>query len=210
MAQLHGIHRGIDTLRPTSDVDMVLHVETTRGVAAETARALEDLGYEFMPSIDDRNSTAHRFQRGGAAVDLVTSAPDVVDVLIADHAAPKVVEKLHGKTMVAIEGGTQALKRTVNARIEIMPGPITTVCVPSPFDAVILKAAAYQTDSRAPGVGQRGDHRPCLAADSVLWPSKERHLQDAALPLSAIDDPRTDREQIAGSDRSRLSRRRRS
>lgn len=41
MAQLHGIHREIDTLRPTSDVDMVLHLETTRGVAALTARALE-------------------------------------------------------------------------------------------------------------------------------------------------------------------------
>lgn len=47
MTQLHGIHRGIDTLRPTNDVDMILHVETTRGVVAETARALESLGYEF-------------------------------------------------------------------------------------------------------------------------------------------------------------------
>jgi len=183
MTQLHGIHRGIDTLRPTNDVDMVLHIETARGVAAETARALERLGYEFTPSIDDRNDTAHRFQRGEATVDLVTSAPDVVDVLIADHAAPKVVEKLHGKTMVAIEGGTQALKRTINVRLEIMPGRTTTLSVPSPFGAVILKAAAYQTDSR----------------------DKERHLQDAALLLAVIDDPRVEREQIAGSDRSRLA-----
>jgi hypothetical protein len=37
MAQLHGVHHGIDALRPTNDVDIVLHVETTRGVAGEIA-----------------------------------------------------------------------------------------------------------------------------------------------------------------------------
>jgi hypothetical protein len=80
MTQLHGIHRGIDTLRPANDVDIVLHVETC-GVAAETARALESLGYEFVPSIDERNKTAHRFRRAESTVDLVTSGPDIVDVL---------------------------------------------------------------------------------------------------------------------------------
>lgn len=43
MTQLHAIHRGIDAIRPTNDVDIVLHVETTRGVAAQTASALESL-----------------------------------------------------------------------------------------------------------------------------------------------------------------------
>jgi len=183
MAQLHGVHQGIDALRPTNDVDIVLHVETTRGVATEAARALESIGYSFAPSIDDRNDTAHRFTRGDSRVDLVTSAPDVVDVLVADHAAPRVIEKLRGKDMIAIEGGTQALRRTVNARLQITPGRTTTVSVPSPFGAVILKAAAYQTDSR----------------------DKERHLQDAALLLSVIEDPYAEREQFAGSDRLRLT-----
>ncbi|TDE89592.1 hypothetical protein EXU48_20150 [Occultella glacieicola] len=182
MTQLHGIYRSIDTLRATNDVDMVLHIETTRGVVGETSRALESLGYEFMPSIDDRNHTAHRFRRGEATVDLVTSEADVVDVLVADHAAPTVTQKIHGRRMVAIEGGTQALKRTINARVEIVVGRSTTVSVPSPFGAVILKAAAYQTDSR----------------------DRERHLQDAALLLAVIDDPRAERQQLAGSDRSRL------
>ncbi len=182
MTQLHGIRRGIDTLRPTSDVDMVLHVETTRGVAAETARALESLGYEFVPSIDDRTVAAHRFKRGGPTVDLVTGGDDVVDVLIADHPAPKVIEKLRGKSMITIEGGTQALKRTINARLKIVPERTTTVSVPSPFAAVILKAAAYQTDSR----------------------DKERHLQDAALLLAVIEDPYAERAGLTGSDRPRL------
>lgn len=182
MTQLHGIHRGIDTLRPTNDVDIVLHVETTRGVATDTAHALESLGYEFRPSIDARNDTAHRFKRGDATVDLVTGASDVVDVLIADHASPRVVEKLHGRTMVAIEGGTQALRCTINAQLNITPGRTTTVSVPSPFGAVILKAAAYQTDSR----------------------DKERHLQDAALLLAVIEDPYVERDQFVGSDKARL------
>ncbi|KAA1397841.1 hypothetical protein ESP70_010890 [Aeromicrobium ginsengisoli] len=182
MTQLHGIHRGIDTLRPTNDVDIVLHIETTRGVAAETASVLEALGYEFSPSMNERDGTAHRFKRGRSAVDLVIDAPDVVDVLVADHAAPRVANRLRGKTMVAIEGGTQALRRTINARLDIVPDRTTVVSVPSPFGAVILKAAAYQTDSR----------------------DKERHLQDAALLLAVIEDPYAEREQFAGSDKARL------
>lgn len=182
MAQLHGIHRGVTALRPTLDVDMVLHIETIRGVVAEAARALESLGYKFTPSIDDRNNTAHRFMRGDAEVDLVAGG-DVVDVVIADHPAPRVVERLRGRRMVAIEGGTQALRRTVNARLdEIVPGHITTISVPSPFGATILKAAAYLADSR----------------------DKERHLQDAALLLAVIDDPHAERAGFAGSDRQRL------
>lgn len=181
MTQLHGIHRGITDLRPTLDVDMALHIETAR-VAAEAARALESLGYEFAPSIDDRNDTAHRFTRGNSTIDLVTGS-DVVDVLIADHPAPRVIERLRGRKMVAIEGGTQALKRTVNARLEITPGRVTTISVPSPFAAAILKAAAYLSDSR----------------------NEERHLRDAALLLAVIDDPYAERTRFAGSDRQRLS-----
>ncbi|MBZ2195571.1 hypothetical protein [Occultella gossypii] len=182
MAQLHAIHRGVDAIRPTNDVDIVLHVETTRGIAAEAANALESIGYAFTPSMDDRNAIAHRFLRGDSRVDLATSA-DVVDVLVADHAAPRVIAKLRGKDMMAIEGGTQALRRTINARLQITSERMTTVSVPSPFGALILKAAAYQTDSR----------------------DKERHLQDAALLLSVIEDPYAERDQFAGSDKARLA-----
>jgi hypothetical protein len=103
-------------------------------------------------------------------------------VLVADHPAPTVVETLRGHTMVAIDGGTQALRRTVNARLEIMPGQTTVVSVPSAFGAMILKAAAYRADSR----------------------DNQRHLLDVALLLAVIDDPYAEREQFAGSDRSRI------
>lgn len=180
MTQLHGIHRGITAVRPTLDIDMVLHIETSPGVVAEAARTLESLGYQFAPSIDDRNPTAHRFTRGDSTVDIV--AGDVVDVLIADHPAPRVITRLRGRSMVRIEGGTQALRRTINARLEVLPGRPTTISVPSPFGAAILKAAAYLTDSR----------------------DKERHLQDAALLLAVIDDPHVEWAGLAGSDRQRL------
>lgn len=183
MVQLHAVHRRLDVIRPTNDVDIVLHIESTRGAPTAAAEALESLGYRLAPSIDPRNNTAHRFIRGGARVDLVASATDTVDVLMADHAAPRVEEGLRGRSMVRVEGGTQALRRTVNARLEIVSGRITTVSVPDPFGALILKAAAYQTDTR----------------------DRERHLYDAAVLLCCIEDPYSDRERFAGSDRARLT-----
>lgn len=183
MAQLHGIHHGIDTNRPTSDVDMVLHIETTPDVATQTANALESIGYELSPPMDQRSNTTHRFTRRRDTGDLVhAAAKDVVDVLMADHAAPSVVQRLRGRRMVAIEGGSQALRRTVNAYLRIQPGATTVVSVPDPFGAIILKAAAYRTDSRNPA----------------------RHLQDAALLLAVIEDPYSEPEQFAGSDRGRI------
>ncbi len=182
MTQLHCMHRGLDVVRATNDVDIVLHIETTRGVAATAASALESLGYELAPPTDPRVELAHRFRRDNATVDLHSGAPDVVDVLIADHAAPRVVEKLRGRTMVAIEGGTQALRRTVNARLAIDPARATTISMPAAFGALMLKAAAYQTDTR----------------------DRDRHLSDAAALLCCLEDPYADRDRFAGSDRARV------
>lgn len=204
MTQVHAINRGIGVVRPTNDVDIVLHIEAARGVPARTAAALESIGYDFVTGIDPRNQAAHRFTRGSSDVDLLTSDEDgdevdelkvqkhvkkqdeqqrdIVDVLVADHAAPSVEEMLRGKAMVKVEGATQALRRTVNVVLEITPGVPTTISVPGPFGALILKAAAYQTDSR----------------------DRERHLYDAAALLACIEDPYAERESFAGSDRSRL------
>ena len=186
MTQLHTVDHGLGVVRPTNDIDLVLHVETRRGIPNAVATALEGLGYQLLSSIDARNNTAHRFVRGADTVDL-TGGPgrrieDQVDVLIADHAAPRVITKLRGRDMVQMEGGTQALRRTVNAQVQITPGLTTTISVPRPFGALILKAAAYVTDSR----------------------DRERHLFDAAALLACIDDPFTERAGFAGSDARRV------
>ncbi|MFI6365985.1 hypothetical protein ACIBG0_24880 [Nocardia sp. NPDC050630] len=75
MTQLHTIRHGIGIVRPTNDVDIVLHIETQRGIPAASATALESLGYRLQPSIDPRNNTAHRFVRGTTTVDLVAGTP---------------------------------------------------------------------------------------------------------------------------------------
>lgn len=101
MTQLHTVHRGLGIVRATNDVDIVLHIEAQRGLPAATATALEMLGYRPQPPIDPRNNTAHRFVRGSTAIDLVTDEPEEqVDVLIADHPAPKVIERLRGREVV--------------------------------------------------------------------------------------------------------------
>lgn len=184
MTQLHTIHHGLGIVRPTNDVDIVLHIETHRGIPNAVATALEGLGYRLQPSINERSNTAHRFVRGTSTVDIVASEPTAqVDVLIADHPAPRVIEKLRGHEMIRIEGGTQALRRTVNARLEIVDGATATISVPRPFGALILKAAAYTTDSR----------------------DKERHLFDAAALLACVDDPFAERTKFTGSDRRRVA-----
>jgi hypothetical protein len=88
---------------------------------------------------------------------------------------------LHIETTPGIPNA-QALKRTANYTVEIISGEVITVSVPRPFGALILKAAAYQADTR----------------------DRDRHLQDAAVLLACVDDPIAERDQLHGSDRSRL------
>ena len=143
MAQLHCVYAGFSPVRPTNDGDIVLHIEKVRGLPAAAARALESLGYELTLSIDPRERTAHRFRRQGSVVDVLASGDDVVDVLMADHAAPSVHERLRGRKMVAIDGGTQALQRTVNARL-VIDGQETVVSVPSAFRALWRRSCSNQ------------------------------------------------------------------
>jgi hypothetical protein len=177
MVQLHGVAAGLPVVRPTNDVDVLLHVENGPGRAAEVTRGLEQLGYRLAPSIDPRTGTAHRFLRGAAVVDLVGS---VVDVVAADHVPPKALERIRGFDLVQVAGGTQALRRTVLAELAITGSGETTVSVPDAFGALILKAAAHRADTR----------------------DRDRHLTDAAVLLACVD-PFEERPR-SGSDRSRL------
>jgi len=89
-------------VRPTNDVDIVLHIETARGLPNKVATALESLGYVFQPSINARNNTAHRFVRGTSTVDLVADAVEVqVDVLVAGRAGFTGSDRRRIATLVA-------------------------------------------------------------------------------------------------------------
>ncbi len=66
-----------------------------------------------------------------------------------------------------MEGGTQALRRTVDAHLEIEPGVDRRGVRAPAFGALVLKSAAYTSDTR----------------------DRDRHLFDAAALLACVDDP---------------------
>ncbi|WP_109506572.1 hypothetical protein [Nocardioides speluncae] len=181
MVQLHGVSRGVGVVRPTNDVDIVLHLDPLRAVPDLVADALESLGYRLLLPLDNRAEHAHRFVRGRAHVDLVTKR-ETVDVLVAEDVAPRPTDRIRGRTLMKAEGSGQALRRLFQVRLTIA-GRRTTLTVPSALGALVLKAAAYQADS----------HNP------------ERHLHDAAVLLCCLDDPYADREALSPPELERLT-----
>lgn len=171
MVQLHAMAAGLPVSRATTDVDMVLHIETEATTAPKMQHALRALGYEIEHSLN-KDAPAHRFLRG----------KQQVDVMIADHTAPRNITKMAGRAPFQIEGGTQALQRTVNVVITGDDGVKTQLSIPNLHGALVLKGAAFMTDSRDRG----------------------RHLDDAAVLCACIKDPYIIVEARHGSDRKRF------
>jgi hypothetical protein len=171
MVQLHSARARVRIARPTSDVDIVLHVETGATTLTAVQRVLEELGYNLSLSID-AGAPAHRFVRGR----------EQVDVMIADHVAPRIQPKLGGRRPFRMAGGTQALRRTVDCEVATLPGESVLISVPNQLGALVLKGAAYLEDSR----------------------DRERHLEDAAVLSICSTDPLAMAKEMRGSDRSRI------
>ena len=157
--------------RATTDVDMVLHIETEATTAPKMQHALGALGYEIEHSLD-KEAPSRRFLRGKPRV----------DVMSADHTAPRNITKMAGREPLQIEGGTQELRRTVNVVITGNDCAKTQLSIPNPHGALVLKGAAFMTDSRDRG----------------------RHLDDAAALCACIKDPYAIVEARHGSDRKRF------
>ncbi|MFI7481885.1 hypothetical protein ACH9EU_05650 [Kocuria sp. M1R5S2] len=156
MVQLHALHAGIDPPRATVDVDIVWHIETHMSWV-KTAQVLQGSGYRLREP-NDRKGVAHRYVRGD----------DMVDVLIADHVAPRALrERAAGQNLMRIPGATSALRKTVNCRITREDGSVSVISVPDVLGALTLKGGAYVEDSREAG----------------------RHLDDAVVLLRTIEDP---------------------
>lgn len=80
-----------------------------------------------------------------------------------------------------VTGGRQALKKLMEVEFEYEGRPIV-IQLPDELGALILKAAAHKVDPR----------------------DKPRHLRDAALLASLIEDPIVERSRLVGSDRKRI------
>lgn len=161
MVQAHLLHAGLAIARPTDDIDLLLHIETGAINWSEVRARLRSLGYELREPAG-RHDPPHRFVR----IDPSGTGEQVVDVLIADHAAPRVVRhQAGGSELVRAPGGTSALRKTVDLHLDGGSAELV-ISLPTALGALTLKGGAYQTSS----------------AD------RDRHLLDAALLAATIDD----------------------
>lgn len=138
MVQLHIAHAGLAIQRATTDIDMVLHIETGAITFPDARDALEGLGYEIQLPLAKGNPV-HRFTRGN----------DRVDVMVADHLAPAHVPEVSGHKLFQVPAGTSALRKTVDCTIEREAESSLTFSIPDALGALVLKGAAYKEDSRA-------------------------------------------------------------
>ncbi|WP_431954240.1 hypothetical protein [Nocardia lijiangensis] len=117
-----------------------------------------------------------------APVHRFTRGIDQIDVMIADHLAPSCSPVVTGRPVFRVPAGTSALRKTVNCTIGILPDSPSNLSIPDALGALVLKGAAYKEDPR----------------------DRERHLDDAAILLCAIDMPQSDARRMSGSDRGRV------
>ncbi len=104
----------------------------------QAANALESvLNYRLQEPLD-RDGPAYRFTRGA----------DRTDVMSPDHTRPAPL--LHRHPKFAVEGGKQALDRTMTLAAEAAPGETLELSVPDGFGALVLNGAAYISDTRGP------------------------------------------------------------
>ena len=171
MVQAHAMLANIAPPRTTTDVDLLLDILSNRTSAQTVVTALRQIGFTTQePGWPE--SPFHRLRRDG----------DVVDVLVADHLPKHVMPRVIRRPVMAVDGGSQALNRTMPISIDTLHGAIT-VEIPDQLGALILKAAAARADNR----------------------DKDRHLHDAALLAGLIIDHAHQRTRIHGSDRQRLT-----
>lgn len=178
MVQAHALANGVDAVRPTEDLDLLLHIGMSSAVVIDTDRVISGLGYTLQEPADIRRqqSPHYRYIREGEF------GTEKIDVMVPDHAGPEASRRLRGRPMFEVEGGTQALGRTVVFEMQTGAEEVVRITVPDELGALVLKGAAYTADSR----------------------DRDRHLQDAAVLAACITDHATELSRLGGSDRKRL------
>lgn len=166
MVHVHALRAGVTASRPTTDVDMLLNIETTS--ATEIGRALTGLG--FVTVVPYRGNPVHRLTRGA----------DVVDLLVARNV--RTPTRWNQQPLLRSPGAAQALDRRDTYTL-IGREQSVAVDVPDALGALITKAAAYAIDSRNPQrhledlavLGASAGSPRTLGLDT-LTPKDRRHL----------------------------------
>lgn len=133
MVHIHALRAGVTATRPTTDVDLLLNIETT--LAGEIGRALTGLGFETVEPL--RGNPVHRFERG----------TDVVDVMVARNV--RTPTRWNRRPLLRSPGAAQALLRRDTYSL-VDSEQSAELEVPDSLGAIIAKAAAYAVDSRNP------------------------------------------------------------
>lgn len=140
MVQLHARAAGVEDLRPTADVDMLVDVLAGQASVATIVAALKSGGFEVVQP-GWPGAPAHRLRRGD----------ETIDLLVADHLPRGRSPQLLRRAVMAIDGGAQALTRVLTAVIAQGDRSVE-LRVPDLLGALVLKAAAHAVDSRT-GIG---------------------------------------------------------
>ena len=154
-------------------------------------RTTEDV--DLLVNIMDVGSTAGVWHGNLLSAGFVLAAPSVryapshryrrgtsiVDLVVPEGTVP--APRLGRRLVMQVDGGRQALGKLMEVEFNV-DGRRLILQTPDELGALILKAAAHKADPR----------------------DKPRHLRDAALLASLIDDPIAERDRLVGSDHNRL------
>lgn len=181
MVQAHAMLHGIGAVRPTDDLDILLHVEMVIGTTGDAQAAMDKLGYSLREPIE-RKGHVYRYERGRRD-NLLGERRDVIDVMAPDHLGPKIQPRLRNRPMFQVTGGKQALSRLMIVAMRSEDGVIVEFNIPDELGALVLKGAAHMGDTT---------------------PERSRHLADAATLAACITDHAAERARLKGSDGKRL------
>lgn len=160
--------------RMTKDMDVLIDVMSDTRSVGKVYRVLSSLGFVEQEPLF-RNGPIHR---------MLDHDGREIDILVADHLPSgkrRAAAISSGKPVFEAPGASRAVecKRDIIVR---RGDRFARFEVPDLFGAVLLKASAYQSDNRRP----------------------HRHLEDAALLLSLMEDPFAYAGRFKGHDASRI------
>jgi hypothetical protein len=129
MVFLHEVERGAADTRPTDDVDVVVDLRAEPKVLSRIHSALSSAG--FVQDSPGPEGVAHRYRRGGAAI----------DILAPDNVGPRAQLHLGAGRTIEAPGTSQALRRSGVVTVQVA-GVEVEIRRPDVVGALLGKASA--------------------------------------------------------------------